>query len=106
MKQPALRQNDFGGTLGGPVEIPHVYNGKDKTFFFVSYEGLRLTAPQAATINYVPDALLRSTAPYGLSTRSECLSLCRTDPMMGKRDCRIHWELVQPGFAQLHKRSV
>ena len=34
--------------LGGPVEIPRLYNGKDKTFFFVSYEGLRLTAPQAA----------------------------------------------------------
>ena len=47
--EPALRQNDFGGTLGGPVEVPGLYNGKDKTFFFVSYEGLRLTAPQAAT---------------------------------------------------------
>src|SRR5947207_4404039 len=28
-KQAALRQNDFGGTLGGPLRIPHVYNGKD-----------------------------------------------------------------------------
>src|SRR6202035_3130611 len=45
--EPALRQNDFGGTFGGPVRIPDLYNGKDKTFFFVSYEGLRLTAPRA-----------------------------------------------------------
>jgi hypothetical protein len=32
------RRNDFGGTLGGPVFIPKIYNGKDKTFFFFSYE--------------------------------------------------------------------
>src|SRR5882762_1576540 len=30
-----LRQNDFGGTIGGPLRIPRLYNGKDKTFFFV-----------------------------------------------------------------------
>jgi len=60
VKQPALRQNDFGGTFGGPVDIVGLYNGQDKTFFFVSYEGLRLVQPQAATVNYVPDAALRA----------------------------------------------
>jgi len=39
------RQNDFGGTFGGPVKIPRVYDGKDHTFFFFSYEGLRLHSP-------------------------------------------------------------
>jgi hypothetical protein len=34
-------QNDFGATFGGPVRIPHLYNGRDKTFFFVDYEGFR-----------------------------------------------------------------
>jgi Carboxypeptidase regulatory-like domain/TonB dependent receptor len=34
-------QNDFGATAGGPVWIPHLYNGKDKTFFFFAYEGFR-----------------------------------------------------------------
>ena len=57
-----LRQNDFGGTLGGPIRFPWIYNGKDKSFFFVSYEGLRLAQPQAAAIQYVPDASLRSSA--------------------------------------------
>ena len=33
------KQNDFGGSLGGPVTIPTVYNGKNRTFFFASYEG-------------------------------------------------------------------
>jgi hypothetical protein len=34
-------QNDFGGTAGGPIRIPHLYNGRDKTFFFFDYEGFR-----------------------------------------------------------------
>jgi hypothetical protein len=35
-KRPAYRQNEGGFTLGGPLVIPHVYNGRDKTFFFGS----------------------------------------------------------------------
>jgi len=60
--EPALRQNDFGGTLGGPVEIPGLYEGKDKSFFFFSYEGLRLRQPQAAQVFIVPTAALRQSA--------------------------------------------
>ena len=36
--RPVNRRNDFGGTLGGPIRIPKVYNGTNKTFFFFSYE--------------------------------------------------------------------
>jgi hypothetical protein len=36
--RPVSRRNDWGGTFGGPVWIPKLYNGKDKTFFFFSYE--------------------------------------------------------------------
>jgi Carboxypeptidase regulatory-like domain len=35
---PRNRRNDFGGTLGGPIYIPKIYNGHNKTFFFWSYE--------------------------------------------------------------------
>ena len=35
------RFNTFGGSFGGPVTIPHFYNGRDKTFFYVDYEGNR-----------------------------------------------------------------
>jgi hypothetical protein len=35
------RRYDFGASFGGPVKIPKLYNGKDKTFFFFSYEGYR-----------------------------------------------------------------
>jgi hypothetical protein len=40
--KPRIIMNDFGGTLGGPLAVPHLYDGHDKTFFFASYEGLRL----------------------------------------------------------------
>ena len=64
--KPPLRQNDFGVTLGGPVVIPHVYNGKDATFFFFSYEGLRLVLPQGASISFVPTVALRQSAPAAI----------------------------------------
>jgi len=41
------RFNTFGGSLGGPVHIPRLYNGKDKTFFFADYEGNRRTTAVA-----------------------------------------------------------
>ncbi|MCX6598332.1 MAG: TonB-dependent receptor [Acidobacteria bacterium] len=40
-KKPVYKQHDFGGTFGGPIWIPKIYNGKNKSFFFVSYEGFR-----------------------------------------------------------------
>jgi hypothetical protein len=39
-KQAPGRSNQFGGTLGGPVRIPKLYNGRDKFFFFFSYNGI------------------------------------------------------------------
>ena len=38
---PSFKRNQFGGSLGGPVRLPNIYNGTNKTFFFVAYEGLR-----------------------------------------------------------------
>jgi hypothetical protein len=38
-----IKRNDYGFTLGGPVRIPKVYNGKDKTFFFFNFEQFRQT---------------------------------------------------------------
>lgn len=58
-----MRQNDFGGTLGGPILIPGLLNRRDRSFFFYSYEGLRLSAPQEATTTYVPTPELIAEAP-------------------------------------------
>ena len=40
-KPPELVRNEFGASAGGPVYIPKVYNGKNRTFWFFAYEGLR-----------------------------------------------------------------
>ena len=64
--QPALRQNDFGGNAGGPILIPGIRNERPDSFFFFSYEGLRLTQPEAASIELVPDLYLRQQAPAAI----------------------------------------
>jgi hypothetical protein len=51
--RPPLRYNDFGFTLGGPVVIPHLYHGKDRTFFFYSQEFRRVVS-YGTTTSYVP----------------------------------------------------
>ncbi len=54
-----LTANDFGGYLGGPLSVPHLYNSKGKTFFFADYEGTR--RPEAGSISIsVPTAAQRS----------------------------------------------
>jgi len=49
-----LKRNQFGVTLGGPVYIPHVYNGRDKTFFFFGYQGTILREMLGAQSAFVP----------------------------------------------------
>ena len=46
LTRAVLKRNQFGGDVGGPVSIPHVYDGKNRTFFFFDYEGLRQVAGQ------------------------------------------------------------
>jgi hypothetical protein len=58
LPKPQERQNDFGGTLSGPLQ-------KDHTFFFLSYEGLRLQLPQVLQTT-VPDASARQSATASL----------------------------------------
>src|SRR5271157_691967 len=52
--KPVYKQNDFGVTVGGPVWIPKVYHGKNKTFFFFSYEGFRNRAGATPSPYSVP----------------------------------------------------
>src|SRR6267154_5383272 len=51
--KPSDHQNDFGGSLGGPVWIPKIYNGHDKTFFFFSWEQYR-NNPTTSSLSTLP----------------------------------------------------
>ena len=54
-----LRQNQFGGTISGPVYLPKVYNGRDRTFFLFSWESFRQTQGQT-NLGIVPTAAQRA----------------------------------------------
>jgi hypothetical protein len=43
-----LRRNQYGFTLGGPIYIPHLFNGRDKAFWFFNYEGLKVRVAETA----------------------------------------------------------
>lgn len=77
---PPFRQNQFGGTIGGPVTIPQVYQGADKTFFFASYEGQRIRQSITKTFS-VPTAAMRAG---DLSAFSQIFDPLATD-MAGNR---------------------
>jgi hypothetical protein len=47
--RPYYERNEYGGNFAGPITIPHIYNGKDRSFFFVAFEGFRLN--QSANVN-------------------------------------------------------
>jgi hypothetical protein len=57
---PAYHQNQFGATIGGPVYIPKIYDGRDKTFFFVDYQGDRLVTPAPATSTVPTQSMINS----------------------------------------------
>ena len=56
--QAPFHQNQFGFEVGGPVIIPKLYNGKNKTFFMADYEGLR-NASSVPAITTEPTSLMR-----------------------------------------------
>jgi hypothetical protein len=58
--RPAYHQNQFGGTVGGPVYIPKIYNGMNRTFFFFDYQGTRINTPSNSTSS-VPTAGMHSS---------------------------------------------
>lgn len=74
-----FKRNQPGVNVGGPVWIPRLYNGKDKTFFFLSYEGLLQT--QGLTINSgVPTAAQRATVTDPIIQKLLALVPTANDP--------------------------
>jgi hypothetical protein len=76
IKRPALRQNDFGFTAGGPVI-------KNRTFFFLSYEGLRLIQPVVLSNARVPSLAARQNASGVVKSLLEAYPLPVADPIAG-----------------------
>jgi hypothetical protein len=55
---PKLVMNDYGASFGGPISVPKLYRGRDKTFFFMDFEGLQL--PKSSTVTTsIPTAAMK-----------------------------------------------
>ena len=93
--RPVSRKNDFGFTLGGPLRIPKIYNGKDKTFYFFNWEYFRNKTASTGTPQTVPTAAYRAgdfsaaltnrTLATENSSLETCTSLIRVVAFSGVR---------------------
>lgn len=94
-RRPQDRYNLFGAKLGGPIWIPKLYSGKERTFFFFDYEGLRQSSPYA-NISSVPSAAFRSgdfsASPIPINQPGT------STPFPGNR---IPVSLIDPGAAKI-----
>src|SRR5262249_6363080 len=57
LKPPHLVRNEMGASLGGPIYVPKLYNGKNKTFFFFAYEGYRLRQASTRSVSMPTPAM-------------------------------------------------
>ncbi len=72
--KPPLRQNQFGAEVDGPVIIPKLYNGKDKTFFMASYEGFRNVQATTSLSTEMPSVFFTGVFPGVTATIKDPLN--------------------------------
>ncbi len=87
-RTPSDKQNDYGGSFGGPLGIPHIYNGHDKLFFFFAWEQFKqnLGATQTSTVPTVAerggDFTDRLGAPLTSGTGQTLTNPCTGAPIL------------------------
>ena len=59
LKKAIFHRNDFGANVGGPILLPKVYNGKNQSYFFFSYEGYRFPSTASSSQLTIPSADMR-----------------------------------------------
>ncbi|MCX6620833.1 MAG: carboxypeptidase regulatory-like domain-containing protein, partial [Acidobacteria bacterium] len=89
--------NQFGGTLGGPVTLPR-YNGKNRTFFFFNYEGLREIA-QATTIRTTVPTALQKTGDFSATRTAGGAAVNIYDPLTVAADPARPGQFIRQPFA-------
>ena len=81
--RPLYRYNFYGWDFGGPVIIPHVVNGRNKLFFFISQEYYRQLVPQAASINILVPTAAERTGDFSHSVDGSGKPITIIDPTTG-----------------------
>ena len=80
---PKLIRNEFGGSIGGPVYIPKVYDGRNRTFFFVSREAVELR--QGLTRDFTVPTAAQRTGDFSDLIDSSARKLTLYDPLTGSK---------------------
>ena len=75
--KPRNRRNDYGFTFGGPVRIPKIYNGRNKTFFFYNFEQFR----ESEVVNNIQDTVPTNLYRQGIFTQALLPKTLGTDPL-------------------------
>src|SRR5215813_1149568 len=84
--QPSGRSNNWAGSVGGPVRVPWLYNGKDRLFFFFSYNGFKdVKTEEANNVN--------RTVPSDAHRRGDFSDLLKLDP--------VRYQIYDPRTARL-----
>jgi hypothetical protein len=99
------RQNQFGGTLGGPVSIPKLYNRKNRTFFFVAAEGFKYSKPSNSFYR-VPTAAELNGDLSDVSTPIFDPNSTRPDPAKPGQYLRTAYLNNQIPASQIDPRAV
>ena len=106
LPQPATRQNNFGFVLGGPILLPRFgeggrqpgFNGKNSSFFFFSYEGLRLRLPQSKSVD-VPSLAARQAAPANIQPILSAYPLPNGPNRLGTNGQPNGWAIYNASFS-------
>lgn len=75
--RPPFTTNQFGGNISGPVKIPHIYNGTNKTFIYTGFEGLRRS--QGSSTYYTVPTALEQAGNFSQTTEATTVSGQPTD---------------------------
>jgi hypothetical protein len=94
LSKPRIIMNDFGGTLGGPLRIPHIITKPDNTFFFASFEALRLPR-QTPIVLSVPSNDMRNGNVTNYLYQSYCEGSTPSSPGTPTVNCPTGYYSVQ-----------
>jgi hypothetical protein len=115
LSKPAFRQNQWGFVLGGPVYIPKIYDGRDKFFFMVNYEGFKIREPETSyatlpTMNELSGDLTNLPPVYDPATTTQIGTDSQGNPIYSRTQISCNGTLnvicsnrIDPAMAEYAK---
>jgi hypothetical protein len=101
-KKPPFRQNQFGAVLGGPIILPNVYDGRDRTFLMANYEGRRIRKGNTFTGTF-PTAAMRAGDFSGFPTIFDPATF---DPLTGTAQPFPNNQIPPQRISQIYKNML